>query len=69
MDDDQRAPLVAKLVVGLELERAVEAIECFGLVPRMVEEDGEHLMVTTDLRTDRINLQVEEDTISGAYVG
>lgn len=36
---------------------------------RVVREDGESYMVTADLKTDRLNLEIYNDIITNAYFG
>lgn len=66
---DRDAQSLAEAVIGLAEPDAIERIESTGLVARVVARDGEGLAVTDDLRTDRINLHVEDGTVAEASVG
>jgi len=68
-EPDLDAQSLAEAVIGLTEPEAIERIESIGLVARVVARDGEGLDVTDDLRTDRINLHVEDGTVVEATVG
>lgn len=55
--------------VGLTVEKAREKATLNGFVSRIVEEDGESFFVTMELRSDRINFRVKNNTIVDAYPG
>lgn len=50
-------------VVGMTVDEATAALEDDVLVLRVVERDGEPLAATMDLRTDRVNVAVENDVV------
>jgi len=55
--------------VGLPLKDAIEKAKNDGFTHRIVEENGVGYMVTHDLKADRINFRVNNDTVTAAYGG
>lgn len=55
--------------IGLSIKEAYEQAESHGLNTRIVEENGHSLMVTADLKQNRINFRVSNNKIIGAYGG
>jgi len=51
------------------LEQATEKATQAGLVVRVVEKDGEHMMLDMSNRGDRINFRVRNNIITGAFGG
>ena len=51
------------------LEEATEKATKAGLVVRVVEKDGEHMMLDMSNRGDRINFRVRNNIITGAFGG
>lgn len=65
-----RETLDATRLEGLPYPEAEERAEARGCSTRIVEEDGEALAVTDDLRPDRVNVAVESGEVTaiiGAY--
>jgi hypothetical protein len=60
------APEIMNSVVGMSEDAAITAIEATGLVARVVERDGEALMVTMDYREDRVSLTVIDGVVTAA---
>ena len=58
-----------EILVGLEKEEAIEIIELNSLLFRVTQVDGNPLAVTSDYRTDRINLQLENGYVASANIG
>ena len=55
--------------IGLELKEAVQRAESDGFIYRIVEENGRPLMVTMDLKPNRINFRLNNDRVIGVYGG
>ncbi len=55
--------------VGMTLEEAEEAAKDAGLTLRVAEEDGCPKLLTKDLRTDRVNVVVENGKVTSVSVG
>ena len=55
--------------VGLSIKDAIEKASSHGLTHRIVEENGVQYMLTMDLKNDRINFRVNNDTVTAAYGG
>ena len=55
--------------IGLELKEAVQRAESDGFSYRIVEENGRPLMVTMDLKPNRINFRLNNDRVIGVYGG
>jgi hypothetical protein len=51
------------------LEEATEKATAAGLVVRIVEKDGQHMMLDMSNRGDRINFRVRNNIITGAFGG
>lgn len=68
---DALAEEIARAVIGKTEAEAVSLItgKGVGLIYRVVKRDGESFVVTTDYRTDRINLEIEKDIVVEANVG
>ena len=56
-------------VIGMEKHAAIVKIENAGCVARIVAEDGEHFIVTMDMRADRLNLEVVQGKVVSAHRG
>jgi hypothetical protein len=50
-------------VVGMDVSSAESALADLGYEMRIVRLDGEDLAVTMDYREDRVNVEVEDDTV------
>jgi hypothetical protein len=55
--------------VGLTLEIAQEKAANLGYTTRITEMNGNPLIVTMDLRNNRINFRVNGNVVSDAYPG
>jgi hypothetical protein len=55
--------------IGLSIKDAIEKARVDGFTHRIVEENGVGYMVTHDLKADRINFRVNNDTVTAAYGG
>ena len=56
-------------LIGLTTEYAIQLIKDNNFTSRIVYEDGEHFIITMDLRFDRINLEIEEGIVVSAHFG
>ena len=52
------------VIVGLSVDEATQALTAQGLTLRVVREDGVDLIVTDDLREDRLNVAVEAGIVT-----
>jgi heat shock protein HslJ len=68
-DGAARAEQVAGSVVGMSTEEAKAAAVAAGLQFRVISEDGKAKAATSDLRDDRINVEVEQGAVTKATVG
>ena len=55
--------------LGLTLEVAKVKAKEEGITPRVVEVDGDSLMLTEDLKNNRINFRVKSNIIIDVYPG
>lgn len=55
--------------LGLTLEVAKVKAQDNGFAPRVVEVDGSSLMLTEDLKNNRINFRVKNNVVTDAYPG
>jgi hypothetical protein len=53
------------MIVGMTEEKAIEHLKKGGKVMRVINRDGEGLMVTMDINPDRVNVWVKDGIISG----
>lgn len=51
------------------LEEATEKATAAGLVIRIVEKDGQHMMLDMSNRGDRINFRLKNNIVTGAFGG
>ena len=68
MEEEDFAHL-EKLVIGLSLPAAADILDSFHCRWRVVENNGEHAVVTTDYRLDRVNLRIKDNRVFEAYRG
>lgn len=55
--------------LGKTLEEATEKATGAGLVVRIVEKDGDHMMLDMSNRGDRINFRIRNNIITAAFGG
>ncbi len=55
--------------IGLTLAEASERAKSIGYVHRIVEENGNSLMVTADVKSNRVNLRLKDNIVIGLYTG
>jgi hypothetical protein len=55
--------------LGKTLEEATEKATLAGLVTRIVEKDGEHMMLDMSSKADRINFRIRNNMITAAFGG
>lgn len=66
---DPATTTLATRVVGMTEADATALVEGAGLTVRVVSRDGQALAVTEDYRVDRVNLTIEDGTVTAASVG
>ncbi len=54
--------------VGLTKSEAVRRINSEGNTYRIVREDGEKFPIITDVRLDRVNLEIDKGIVTAAYL-
>ena len=59
----------AQKLVGLSEEEATKVATGNGWTVRVAERDGESFMLTTDYRTDRVNLTVKKGRVTAVTIG
>lgn len=59
----------AQALVGLREDEATKVATGYGWTVRVAERDGESFMLTTDYRTDRVNLTVKDGVVTAVTVG
>ena len=64
-NDPAAAEEVGKSIVGLPIEQATTVAETAGFTVRVSTLDGATQAVTADLRTDRLNVSVENGVVTG----
>lgn len=70
MDEEAAATQAfADTLVGMTAQEAQDAVEAKGLTYRVLSEDGQENAVTADYRPDRINVEIEDGTVTKATVG
>lgn len=67
--EDPEQDTINEALAGLTQEQAEAAATAAGYTTRVVSVDGEPRMMTMDYRTDRINLEIDDDQVTRAYVG
>jgi heat shock protein HslJ len=66
---DSDAVALAESLVGMPIEEAESAVEDAGFELRVLTVDGEGGPATSDFRSDRINVDVEDGEVTKATVG
>jgi hypothetical protein len=51
------------------LEEATEKATSAGVVVRIVEKNGEHMMLDMSSRGDRVNFRIKNNIVTGAFGG
>jgi heat shock protein HslJ len=68
-EEEAATAAFAESIVGMTAQEAQEAVEAEGLTYRVLSEDGQENAVTADYRSDRINVEIEDGTVTAATVG
>jgi heat shock protein HslJ len=68
-EEEAATAAFAETVVGMSAQEAQDAVEAEGLTYRVLSEDGQENAVTADYRSDRINVEIEDGTVTAATVG
>lgn len=55
--------------IGLSLEEANQKAESLGLLIRVIEKNGTPFMVTADVKSNRVNVRINNNKIIGAHTG
>jgi hypothetical protein len=69
VDPMMPADEAAESVIGMSEAEATDRLEAMGYEVRVVARDGESFAVTDDYRTDRVNLEIKDGVVVGAYGG
>lgn len=62
-------PITEKEWIGLTLTEAIEKANNIGYTHRIVEQNGKHMMLGMDVKSNRINLRVYNEVVTAAYTG
>jgi hypothetical protein len=62
-------PIYEKEWIGLSLAEAIEKAKSIDYVHRIVEEDGQSLMVPYDVKSNRVNLRLRDGKVTAVYTG
>lgn len=65
----ERTRAFGRQLVGLHVDDAGETATRAGYLFRVVRRDGESLIVTMDLRTNRVNVELEDDIVVAFSAG
>lgn len=60
---------VAKTVIGMSEQDAIDKLEAAGLTTRVVYRDGQDLPATKDYSPTRVNLWIEKNIVTKTSVG
>ncbi len=60
---------VAKKMIGMTESEAEGLAVTHGYRMRVVQRDGEHYILTMELRADRINVRIMKGLVTETYVG
>ena len=52
-------------IIGMSVKRAETLLKKHGFILRVMERDGEHFVGTCEMRTNRVNVVVENGKITG----
>ena len=55
--------------VGLTLAEAIDKAKAIGYVHRIVEENGNSLIVAADAKSNRVNLRLRDNIVIGVLSG
>lgn len=55
--------------IGLSIKDAIQKANSINYSYRIVEEDGNALMVTFDYYSNRVNLRLQNNLVIGVYTG
>jgi hypothetical protein len=55
--------------VGLTLAEAIDKAKAIGYVHRIVEENGNSLIVAADAKSNRVNLRLRDNIVIGVFTG
>lgn len=64
-----RTRAFGRRLVGLHADEACEMATRAGYLFRVVRRDGDSLIVTMDLRTNRVNVEIEDDIVVAVSAG
>jgi len=55
--------------IGLTLAEAIDKAKAIGYVHRIVEENGNSLIVAADAKSNRVNLRLRDNIVIGVFTG
>lgn len=64
-----RVSIDTKKLIGMEEVRASKLIGAAGAEVNIIARDGNVLAVNTDLRMNRVNLEIRRGVVARAYIG
>ena len=62
-------PIYEREWIGLSLAEAIEKAKSIEYIHRIVEEDGRSFMVPYDVKSNRVNLRLNDGKVVGVYTG
>ena len=61
--------IAVKDLVGMKEVDAIKTLGEHGVRIRVVHRDGENFIITSDFKTNRVNLSIEKGRVSKAEIG
>ncbi len=61
--------LILENLKGQDEKEAVKQITAIGMIPRIVERDGQHFIHTCEYNPNRVNLSITEGKVTAAANG
>lgn len=55
--------------IGLTLGEAIDKAKAIGYIHRIVEENGNSLIVSADVSSNRVNLRIRNNIVIGVFTG
>ncbi len=68
MSRKKETELTASLI-GKTTAKAVSLVKKASFLCRIIRRDKNHFIVTMDLRGDRVNLEIDNNKVTKAYIG
>jgi hypothetical protein len=69
MTDKNGLAAIAEIIVGLSYEEAKAKVSEAGGITRITRENGQGRIITMELRSDRVNVELDKNLVIRASVG